>query len=90
MDQRPLAVRQYQLCREILADELGILPMEETQALCTRIAGNGGGGSGQPVPAAGQACLQQAVEQLRQAVNESARAQKNLQRAMARIERLIL
>ena len=39
LGQRALAVRQYQRCREILADELGILPMEETQALYARIAG---------------------------------------------------
>jgi len=32
------AVRQYELCREILLDELGILPKAETQALRARLA----------------------------------------------------
>jgi DNA-binding SARP family transcriptional activator len=31
--QRTLALRQYEFCREILARELGIRPMEETEAL---------------------------------------------------------
>jgi DNA-binding SARP family transcriptional activator len=34
---RPLALRQYRLCHEILARELAIEPMEETTALYTRI-----------------------------------------------------
>lgn len=35
--ERALAVRQYHLCREILADELSILPMAETEALYQQI-----------------------------------------------------
>jgi len=36
--QRTLAMRQYEACHKILAVELGISPMEETQALYTQIA----------------------------------------------------
>ena len=35
--QRPLAARQYEICRSTLAKELGILPMEETQILYEQI-----------------------------------------------------
>jgi DNA-binding SARP family transcriptional activator len=89
MGQRPLAVRQYQLCREILADELSILPMEETQALCARIAGNGQSGPGHTIAVTGKLCLQQAVQQLRQALDESTLAQAKLRRAVAQLERLV-
>ncbi len=37
--QRALAVQQYQNCRAILAQELGIAPMPETKALYARIVG---------------------------------------------------
>ncbi len=36
--QRVLAIRQYEICCDLLDTELGILPMEETQALCAQIA----------------------------------------------------
>jgi hypothetical protein len=35
--QRPLAARQYEICRLTLAKELGILPIEETQTLYGQI-----------------------------------------------------
>lgn len=35
--QRALAIRQYQICRQVLVQELGIAPMEETQALYAQI-----------------------------------------------------
>ena len=35
--QRALALRQYQICQAALAKELGISPMEDTQALYTKI-----------------------------------------------------
>jgi DNA-binding SARP family transcriptional activator len=35
--QRPLAVRQYELCAQTLSEELDILPMEETQRLYAEI-----------------------------------------------------
>jgi DNA-binding SARP family transcriptional activator len=88
LGQRALAVRQYQRCREILAGELGILPMEETQALYARIAGHACPDAGQLV-VAGSACLQQALRQVRQAMDESALAQAKLRRAVAQLEQLL-
>lgn len=87
MGQRSLAVRQYQLCREILADELGIAPMEETQALYASITGHRE--PGQPGVFAGEASLLEAMQQLRQAMDESGLAQKRLRRAMFQLEHLI-
>ena len=93
LGQRSLAVRQYQRCREILADELGILPMEETQALYARIAGHGCPAPGQSDVITGSACphqaVQQAVQQLRQAMDKSALAQARLRRAVAQLEQLL-
>jgi DNA-binding SARP family transcriptional activator len=93
LGQRSLAVRQYQRCREILADELDILPMEETQALYTSIAGQACPNAGQFDVVAGDACahraVQQAVQQLRQAMDESALAQARLRRAVAQLEQLL-
>lgn len=37
--QRSLAVKQYEFCRQILHDDLGIEPMEETQAIYRRMMG---------------------------------------------------
>jgi DNA-binding SARP family transcriptional activator len=40
---RALALKQYEKCRENLASELDILPMEETQILHAQISQNAGG-----------------------------------------------
>jgi DNA-binding SARP family transcriptional activator len=93
LGQHGLAVRQYQQCREILADELGILPMEETQALCARIASHGCPAPSQSGIIAGSGCphqaAQQAMQQLRQAMDESALAQARLRRAVAQLDQLL-
>jgi hypothetical protein len=39
--QRPLAVRQYEICRTILASEMDIQPMDETQRLYAQIVAHG-------------------------------------------------
>ena len=39
-NQRHLAVRQYQICREVLESELGLEPAEETVALYRQLIGN--------------------------------------------------
>ncbi len=88
LGQRALAVRQYQRCREILAGELGILPMEETQALYARIAGHACPDAEGAI-AAGGARLLQAVQELHRAMDESALAQARLRRAMAQLEQLL-
>jgi DNA-binding SARP family transcriptional activator len=48
--QRQLAIRQYDYCRDLLASELDISPMPETEALHRQIVGaNGGAHGGAPV-----------------------------------------
>jgi DNA-binding SARP family transcriptional activator len=39
---RPLALRQYETCRKVLASELGISPMDETEAVYRRVVGGNG------------------------------------------------
>ncbi len=45
--ERRLAIQQYEHCRRVLADELGIVPMRETYALYERLIGHVGEGERQ-------------------------------------------
>ena len=77
--QRAAAVRQYQVCRTILADELGIPPMEETQALFREIVPEA-----PPAPPILTATPNphQVLRQLQQAMADFERAQAALQTAL--------
>lgn len=86
--QRTLALRQYEACRQILTAELGIPPMEETQALYAQM-----------VPAPGPlqphlnfsqepTSLKQALRQLRLTMQGFDDARERLQRAVQLVERL--
>lgn len=68
--QRPLALRQYKICRKYLADELNIEPMEETEALYMHIlAGKSDDSRDQTIDLNDlQDHLNQAVQQLHQAM----------------------
>lgn len=81
VDQPVMAVRQYQICKKTLAQELDITPMIETQSLYNRIISEAGheDASNQDLP--NQADFRQAMYQLRLALEESHRAQVNLERA---------
>ncbi len=85
--QRALAVQQYGACCEILAAELGIPPMEETQALYAQIVPEAGNGQGRPPLVKEPVSLQQALEQLHRAVRALEDAQEILQRAFRLVER---
>lgn len=61
--QRVLAVRQYELCRQTLAGELGIEPMEETRALYSEIMADSLGT--RPTPPEQNYCLAQIRRDLR-------------------------
>jgi DNA-binding SARP family transcriptional activator len=77
---RSLAVRQYNLCRKILQDELGIPPMPETQMLHTQILGpddNAQDDQGLSAPD-----TRQVLEKMNRAMNNVRRAEQNLQQAM--------
>jgi len=86
--QRALAVRQYEVCREILASELQIPPMAETQALFARAVSD----SVQPERrlANGEelTCVQRALQQICQSVSSLDTAQRQLQKAIQLIEQV--
>ena len=80
--QRAQALRQYETCRAIIAEELGVPPMEETrrvheQALCddTQSATD-------PVSFTTPATLQQALERLHRATGNFRAAEEELQEAI--------
>lgn len=90
--ERALAVRQYNLCREILADELSIAPMAETEALYHEvlradvvpcdISGT------DPAHPGARTAVARALSQLRQAMHEFDHARGKLQQAVQTLDRL--
>jgi DNA-binding SARP family transcriptional activator len=85
--ERSLAIKQYELCRYVLADELGITPMQETQLLYKRLLSQGEWGetavsttAGAPIPTIADRTdkegIAQALQQIEQAMAglEQARA----------------
>jgi DNA-binding SARP family transcriptional activator len=85
--QRARAVRQYQLCCEVLEGELGIPPMEETQALYTQILGGAEPHSTPAVGAPESDGQAEVVEQLRLAMQNFDEARAQLDRAIQLVER---
>jgi DNA-binding SARP family transcriptional activator len=84
--QRPLAIRQYQLCCNLLAEELGIRAMEETQTLYAQIADEQ-----MPSPASrtsDPSSVTQTLQQLRLTSRNLERAHIQIQDAIHLIERL--
>jgi DNA-binding SARP family transcriptional activator len=83
--QRALAMRQYEVCRDLLAGELGIVPLEETQTLYAQIillegSHPAGGESGEPTN------LQQALQQVQVAMKGLDEARERLHRAVQHVE----
>lgn len=87
--QRALAVRQFELCRELLASELGICPMDETQELCSQILAGASSDQGRSTPMRPPPGCQQALQQLRRAVQHFSEAQEQLLQAIQLIERFV-
>ncbi len=79
-----MAIRQYQSCQEVLANELNIPPMPETQSLYQQIM------AGRPETQAelspNLTTFQQALDQFQQALLEFDRAREKLSRAKQLIE----
>ncbi len=73
--QRTLAVQQYTICCEILMKELGIDPMEETQALYYKIVATGGK---ETAVSHTSPNMPQAIQQLSVAMQELEKAQSRL------------
>jgi DNA-binding SARP family transcriptional activator len=85
--ERTLAVRQYETCRSILAKELGISPLEDTQLLYAQI-GRGTGDSNAPVISGNQIDIEEAQRQLREANQAIELAQGQIQQALQLILKL--
>lgn len=79
--QRALAIQQYETCRNILASELDIQPMEETQAAYTRIISESNHQS-QRIRSNNPTCVQQALEQIGLGMQSLKNAQEQFQQAI--------
>jgi DNA-binding SARP family transcriptional activator len=77
--QRPLALEQFQCCRETLRQELRIEPMPETWRLYRRIRGGQEPALLQRVSGDAHASLQEALTQLRRALDALESAWQTLQ-----------
>jgi DNA-binding SARP family transcriptional activator len=87
--QRGLALRQYEHCRDVLQAEMGIPPMEETEALYAEIRGREAqppvpGGQGRENPPD----MQHALQHLSRAARSLDAAREELGRAMRAVESL--
>jgi len=82
--QRGLAVRQYQTCRESLGSELGISPMEETEACYRELLQ-----SRAPIPDGHEPSLTAALAQLQAARQQLIAAQEQLAAAVTLVERIV-
>ena len=89
--QRALALRQYELCCEVLADELGIEPMEETQILYHQIVMNGSGYTAvfPQKTTISPPNMDQAMKQLSLAMQCLGQAQTQLQQAIKVMRRCV-
>jgi DNA-binding SARP family transcriptional activator len=85
--QRPLAVQQYQCCCQVLATELDISPMAETQALYAHIVQLAEPNPAQSTAIGESICYQQVLHQLLLARQEFDQARQQLQRAIEFAER---
>jgi DNA-binding SARP family transcriptional activator len=86
--QRALALRQFELCRQALAAEMGIAPMPETEAVYHQILSDAGTAMLPLLTNPAPTTLSHALQQLRTAHQEFTRAQGQLQRAIDLVEQL--
>ena len=84
--QRALALRQYEICRAPLAKELGISPMEDTQALYTQIFTEADK-SGSLVNSKEEISFDQVLRQIREASQTIDLAKEQIQQAYRLIAR---
>lgn len=78
--QRALAAQQYKTCEKVLAEELGILPMVETQVLYAQVCTTAVSPDTPPAPPLPEpGSLQQAMQQLKAAMQDLDRLQSQLQ-----------
>ncbi|HEX9990077.1 MAG TPA: bacterial transcriptional activator domain-containing protein [Chloroflexia bacterium] len=87
-DQRALAARQYEACRQFLAAELGIEPMEETRSLYEQVLSLNGEHAGQATPG-GDHTMLSLLQHLRLASQGFEEAHHHLNDAILLIERTL-
>ncbi len=85
--ERSLAVRQYEFCRSILAKELGISPLEDTQRLYAQIV-RGTDDLDSPMSSGNQIGIEEALRQLRDANQAIELAKGQIQQALELIVKL--
>lgn len=85
--QRALALRQYENCRKVLAEELSVEPMEETRLLYAQICRNAVDGRSRACPI-DLTAARRALHQLRTALREFDDSAKHLQQATDRVEKI--
>jgi len=84
--QRAQALRQYEQCREILASELDVLPMEETQILYAQISHKTGGELEASDPQLDLITAQKVLSQLRKNIHDFEKSTEMLRRSAKNLE----
>jgi DNA-binding SARP family transcriptional activator len=79
--QRAMSLRQYDICHRTLAEEFGVSPMEDTQALLIQIF-TSGDSNRLPMISTKQTSLVQALEQLSKANRTIDLAKEQIQKAL--------
>ena len=87
--QRALALRQYEKCRETLASELEVLPMEETQILYAQISQKTGGELAASDPQLDLITAHKVLAQLRRNIHDFEQSTKMLRRSAKNLEGVI-
>lgn len=90
--QRPLALRQYQGCCELLDRELGVPPLEETQALYQQIVGASqveGRAHASSVAIPDLALLVHELQRAQQSIDEAVRTLAQIQAAISQFTNLL-
>ena len=90
--ERAQAIQQYERCRQVLAEELAIEPMPETQALNARLVRANGQSADHPPSEGGKGRaenVQQAMRQLDQALLSLDEVREQLHQAMRAVNQLI-
>ncbi len=85
--QRSLAVRQYQICQQVLHTELNIEPMLETRLLLEQVSGSSLISEKFPISDQVTSEVKQAMERLQLALDVVNQARQDLERALNRISK---
>ncbi len=84
--QRALALRQYEKCRETLASELDVFPMEETQILYAQISQKTGGDLAASDPRLDLITAHKVLAQLRRNIHDFEKSTEMLRRSAKNLE----